>query len=121
MPSDSYHSWITGICVLPGQVLVVDREHKKVILLDQQCQVSHCGVSDYPMGMCEITSSEVAVTVNRCVQFITVTQSQLVTGRKLQFQHRCYGIAIHKGDLFICSGNALFKVLIEWKNDPSTV
>ncbi|KAH3894344.1 hypothetical protein DPMN_018500 [Dreissena polymorpha] len=71
--------------------------------------------------MCQITPSEVAVAVNYTasniheVQFITVSQSQLTPGRKLELQHRCIGIAHHQGELFICSGTALFKYTLNGK------
>jgi hypothetical protein len=84
--------------------------NSKVKLLNQQYQVvSHCGVSAWPYDMCMITPSEVAVTATHEVQFITVTQGQLVTGRKFKVQHPCWGIAHHQGDLFITSGTALYK------------
>ncbi|KAH3693011.1 hypothetical protein DPMN_193348 [Dreissena polymorpha] len=70
--------------------------------------------------MCLITPSEVAVAVsdNRNkheVQFITVTQSKLVSGRKFRLQHECSGIAHYQGDLFIGSGEALFKYTLSGK------
>ncbi|KAH3703902.1 uncharacterized protein LOC127860877 isoform X1 [Dreissena polymorpha] len=123
IPSDSYECSIIGMCVLTdGQVLVADRGNNRVKLLNQQYQVvSHCGVAKYVEGMCQITPSEVAVDVNdnasntHNLQFITVTQSQLTLGRKLELQHKCKGIACHQGDLFICSGTALFKYTLYGK------
>ncbi|KAH3870217.1 hypothetical protein DPMN_033399 [Dreissena polymorpha] len=125
MPSDSKTCWITAVCALPnGQVLVVDRNNNKVKLLSQQYQVvSHL---DFRGGliqdMCLITPTEVAVAVRgkiqfipvsesqrNKIQFITVSQSQLAKGRKLNLQHICDGIAHHQGDLYTCSGNALYK------------
>ncbi|KAH3879536.1 hypothetical protein DPMN_003439 [Dreissena polymorpha] len=122
IPSDSDECWITGICVLTdGQVLVADRGNKRFKLLNQQYQVvSHCGVAEYVRDMCQITPSEVAVAVDddnytHNVQFITVTQSQLTLGRKLELQHGCKGIDHHEGELFICSGTALFKYTLSGK------
>ncbi|XP_052268729.1 uncharacterized protein LOC127870111 [Dreissena polymorpha] len=120
--SDTSQCHITAICVLPdGQVLVADCSNKKVKLLDQQYQVfSHCGVTNQVLDMCLITPSEVAVAVyddskKHEVQFITVTQSKLVSGRKFRLQHECRGIAHYQGDLFICSGEALFKYTLSGK------
>ncbi|XP_052259099.1 uncharacterized protein LOC127863578 isoform X3 [Dreissena polymorpha] len=120
--SDSDSCVNTGICVLPdGQVLVADWSNKTVKLLNQQYQVvSHCSVTAEPREMCQITPSEVAVAVDKWgntheAQFITVAQSQLVLGRKLQLQHRCKGIAHHHGDLFICSDTALYKYSLSGK------
>ncbi|XP_052239846.1 uncharacterized protein LOC127850679 isoform X3 [Dreissena polymorpha] len=123
IPSDSYVCNISGICVLTdGQVLVADWKNKRFKLLNQQYQVvSHCRGTDAIWDMCPITPSEVAVAVNENdsntheVQFITVTQSQLTLGRKLELQHECRGIAHHQGELFICSGTALFKYTLSGK------
>ncbi|XP_052274345.1 uncharacterized protein LOC127874187 [Dreissena polymorpha] len=115
--SDSKQCFITAICVLPdGQVLVADRDNERVKLLNQQYQVvSHWDVNDGIWDMCQITPSEVAVAVNNEVQFITVSQSQLAKGRKLKLQHYCTGIALHQGDLYICSRTALYKFTLSGK------
>ncbi|XP_052215472.1 uncharacterized protein LOC127833982 isoform X2 [Dreissena polymorpha] len=129
MLSDSYEC-IKSICALPnGQVLIAENVNKnnRVMLLDQQYQVvSHLDVSaalNDMQDMCQITPTEVAVAVHIYasktdeVQFITVIHRELVSGRKLQFQHGCYGIAHHQGDLFIASGTALFKYTMNGKLD----
>ncbi|XP_052260793.1 uncharacterized protein LOC127864941 [Dreissena polymorpha] len=123
IPSDSDVCWITGICVLTdGQVLIADCNNKSCKLLNQQYQVvSNCDVTVYVMDMCQITPSEVAVALDKNasnthnVQFITVTQSQLNLGRKLELQHGCTGIACNQGELFICSGRALYKYALSGK------
>ncbi|XP_052232858.1 uncharacterized protein LOC127845767 [Dreissena polymorpha] len=108
---------ILDICVLPsGQVLVVDQNNKKVKLLNQQyLLLSHCSVSGKPQYMCQITPSEVGVTVGSEVQFIKVNNNQLVKDRKLKFQHGCYGIASHQGDLFVTSGTELYNYSLDGK------
>ncbi|XP_052213579.1 uncharacterized protein LOC127832260 [Dreissena polymorpha] len=117
IPSDSDSCDITGICALPdGQVLVVNNHNKRVKLLNQRYQVvSHWDVTAWLLDMCQITPSEVAVAMNNEVQFITVSQSQLTKGRKLELQHSCYSIAHHQGDLFIGSGTALYKYKLNGK------
>ncbi|KAH3856444.1 hypothetical protein DPMN_099032 [Dreissena polymorpha] len=119
MPSDSNTCGIDSICALPnGQVLVSDYGNNKVKLLNQQYQVvSHCNVSHYndPPDMCLITPTEVAVTVNGEVQFITVSQSQLAKGRKLKLQNSCHSIAHNQGDLYTCSDTALYKFTLSGK------
>ncbi|XP_052247344.1 uncharacterized protein LOC127855636 [Dreissena polymorpha] len=123
IPSDSDECRISGICVLPdGQVLVIDRRNKNVKLLNQQYQVvSHWDVTARPCDMCQITPSEVAVAVDvndsniHEVQFITVIQGKLVLGRKFQLQHECKGIAHHQGDLFVTSGQELYKYTLNGK------
>ncbi|KAH3706355.1 hypothetical protein DPMN_065741 [Dreissena polymorpha] len=122
IPSDNATCTITAICVLPGgQVLVADWSNNKVKLLSDQYQVvSHWDMTAEPWSMCLITLSEVAVAVDNErntheVQFITVTQSQLALSRKFQLQHGCSDIAHHQGELFICSGSALFKYALSGK------
>ncbi|KAH3879267.1 uncharacterized protein LOC127875031 [Dreissena polymorpha] len=117
MPSDSYICSITAVCALPnGQVLVADRFNKKVKLLSQQYRVvSHLDVRDEPPDMCLITPTEVAVAVHDEVQFITVSQSQLAKSRKLKLQHECTSIVQNQGNLYICSGTALYKFTLSGK------
>ncbi|XP_052260516.1 uncharacterized protein LOC127864681 isoform X2 [Dreissena polymorpha] len=123
IPCDSVTCDISGICVLPdGQVLVADFDNKRVKLLSQQYQVvSHWDVNAYPRAICLITPNEVAVAVNDYdskiheVQFITVNQGKLVSGRKFQLQHECRGIAHQNGDLFVTSGKDLYKYTLSGK------
>ncbi|KAH3749852.1 hypothetical protein DPMN_184367 [Dreissena polymorpha] len=102
---------IFGICSLPsGHAIVADNDNTTVKLLDQHYNVSgHCDVADAPCDVCQITSSEVAVTLNdKGVQFMSVSNGQLVNGRKLQLPHAAFGIAHHQGALYITSGYALY-------------
>ncbi|XP_052260006.1 uncharacterized protein LOC127864388 [Dreissena polymorpha] len=123
IPSDSYKCSIAGICVLTdGQVLVADWKNKRIKLLNQQYQVvNHWDVTAGPWDICLITSSEVAVAVNdhdsriHEVQFITVNQGKLVSGRKFQLQHVCTCITHHQGDLFVTSGQELYKYSLNGK------
>ncbi|KAH3718914.1 hypothetical protein DPMN_061740 [Dreissena polymorpha] len=122
IPSDSNSCHITGMCALPdGQVLVADRDNKRVKLLSQQYKVvSHWDVNAEPQDICQITPSEVAVlAVNisniHGVQFITVNQGKLVPGRKFQLQHECRFIAHHQGDLFVTSVQELYKYTLNGK------
>ncbi|XP_052260719.1 uncharacterized protein LOC127864858 isoform X3 [Dreissena polymorpha] len=123
IPSDSYECSIAGICVLTdGQVLVADSKNKRIKLLNQQYQVvNHWDVTAGPWDICLITSSEVAVAVNdhdskiHEVQFITVNQGKLVSGRKFQLQHKCTCITHHQGDLFVTSGKELYKYTLSGK------
>ncbi|XP_052247478.1 uncharacterized protein LOC127855727 [Dreissena polymorpha] len=116
LQSDSdknYH--IEAICVLSeDQILVADCINKRVKLLNHQYQVvGHYDLNSFPMDMCKITPSEVAVTVDDTrtheVQFVSVNGGQLVKGRMLQFQHECIGIAHIMQDLYLTSGTALYK------------
>ncbi|KAH3737253.1 hypothetical protein DPMN_043836 [Dreissena polymorpha] len=96
--SDSHKCDILGTCVVPdGQVLVADKNNRKVKLLDQLYQVvSHWSATDIPWDICLITPSEVAVVVmsnvwsnTGAVQFITVNQNKLVPGKKHHLPHEC--------------------------------
>ncbi|KAH3894962.1 hypothetical protein DPMN_019122 [Dreissena polymorpha] len=111
MPNESDTCHISAVCALPnGQVLVADKANFKVKLLNQQYQVvSHLKLYGLIEDMCLITPTEVADAMYDEVQFITVSQSQLAKGRKLKLQHYCTGIAHNQGDLYICSGTALYK------------
>ncbi|KAH3790926.1 uncharacterized protein LOC127843022 isoform X1 [Dreissena polymorpha] len=121
IPSDKVVCDIRGICVLPdGQVLVVDWNNENVKLLNQQYQVvSHWDVNAWPLDICLITPSEVAVAVYTSniheVQFITVNQGKLVSGRKFQLQHECTCITHHQGNLFVTSGQELYKYSLNGK------
>ncbi|KAH3749512.1 hypothetical protein DPMN_184010 [Dreissena polymorpha] len=112
IPSDT--SWtcnIKGICSLPsGHFILADQYNMKVKLLDQHYNVSgHCGVDGPPCDVYQITSSEVAVTLtDNSVQFISISNGQLVDGRQLKLPHIVLGIAHHQGALYITSGVALY-------------
>ncbi|KAH3792050.1 hypothetical protein DPMN_145539 [Dreissena polymorpha] len=102
--------YIMGICSLPGgQVIVADRHNNRVKMLNQHYDVSsHCDVSGPPFDICQITSSEVAVTVDKAVQFISVINQKLKNGRKVQLPHNACGIAFHQGALYVTSGIAIY-------------
>ncbi|XP_052219825.1 uncharacterized protein LOC127837057 isoform X2 [Dreissena polymorpha] len=111
MSSDTWQSFrISGICCLPfGWVIITDVVNNKAKLLDKHYNVSsHCDLPNCPWDICQIKSSEVAVTGNRDVQFISVSKGQLVNGRKFQFPHPTLGIAFHQGALYVTSGTALY-------------
>ncbi|KAH3829128.1 hypothetical protein DPMN_131116 [Dreissena polymorpha] len=108
--SDTKTCNIMAICILPsGHVIVVDRNNEKIQQFDQKYNiVSHCHVSGSLRDICLITSSEVAVTVDKDVRFISVGNGQLITGSKFKLPHLADGIAHHCGALYITSGTALY-------------
>ncbi|KAH3853627.1 hypothetical protein DPMN_096158 [Dreissena polymorpha] len=108
--SDTKPCSLSGICILPsGHVIVVDRNNEKVKLIDQQYNiVNHSKVSGFLSDICLITPSEVAVTVGNDVQFISVINGQLITGRRFQLPHDVVGIAHHHGALYVISRTALY-------------
>ncbi|XP_052283778.1 uncharacterized protein LOC127880509 [Dreissena polymorpha] len=102
---------IRGICSLSsGYIIVADHSNKKVKLLDKNYKVSsHCDMPSSPLDICQITASEVAVTLDGAeVQFMSVSNGQLVNGRKLQLPHAAVGIAHHQGGLYITDRTALY-------------
>ncbi|XP_052220176.1 uncharacterized protein LOC127837298 [Dreissena polymorpha] len=99
------------MCSLPsGQVIVADFNNSRVKLLDKHYNVCcHCDVPGAPEDICLITSSEVAVTLDAAgVQFMSVSNRQLVNGRNVQLPHAANGIAHHQGALYITSRDALY-------------
>ncbi|XP_052275453.1 uncharacterized protein LOC127874845 isoform X2 [Dreissena polymorpha] len=102
---------IYGMCgMFNGQILVTDCNNNRLKLLDLQLKVvSDCDMSGDPYNMCLITPCQVAVAVNKHIQFVSVNSGQLVKGRRLQLQHDCAGVAHHQGDLYVTSGQALYK------------
>ncbi|KAH3716735.1 hypothetical protein DPMN_059464 [Dreissena polymorpha] len=86
-------SSIRAICALSdNQVLVADHHNKRVKLLNNQYKVvGHCDLNASPNSICQITPSEVAVSVgednSHGVQFVSVKGGQLVKDWKLQFQN----------------------------------
>ncbi|KAH3696306.1 uncharacterized protein LOC127861527 isoform X3 [Dreissena polymorpha] len=106
---------IRGICEFPnGQIVIADDIKKKVKLLDQKYEViSSSDLSYGPWDMCQVSSNEVAVTVDdfndvHQVQFITENKGSLIKCRKIRFEHICLGIACHQNDLFVTSRTALY-------------
>ncbi|KAH3750225.1 hypothetical protein DPMN_184744 [Dreissena polymorpha] len=116
IPSDIFKRCdIRAICVLSNdQILVADDDNERVKLLDHQYQVvGHCDLNACPTDICLITPSEVAVAVydteTHGAQFVSMNDGRLVKGRKLLFQHPCWGIANNQQDLYVTSGTALYK------------
>ncbi|XP_052286226.1 uncharacterized protein LOC127881979 [Dreissena polymorpha] len=124
LPSDSRMRFTITICLLSDyKILVADHDNKRVKLLNHQYKVvGHCDLNGYPWDMCKTTSSEVAVTVDENdtheVQFVSVNSRQLVKGSKLQFKHRCKGIAHNLQDMFLTSNTALYKYQYSMKGAP---
>ncbi|KAH3869841.1 hypothetical protein DPMN_033012 [Dreissena polymorpha] len=100
-----------GMCSLPsGHAILADNLNTNMKLLDQHYNVSsHCDMSSTPTDICQITSSEVAVSLSvGGVQFIFVSNEQLVKRRELELPHKALGIAHHQGALYVTSGKTLY-------------
>ncbi|XP_052275457.1 uncharacterized protein LOC127874845 isoform X6 [Dreissena polymorpha] len=118
-PSDTSSSYyIYGMCgMFNGQILVIDYYNKRLKLLDLQHKVvSECDMSGNPNDMCLITPCQVAVAVNnKHIQFVSVNSGQLMKGMRLQLLHGCYGVAHHQGELYVTSGQTLYKYNLDGK------
>ncbi|KAH3844750.1 hypothetical protein DPMN_087012 [Dreissena polymorpha] len=120
--SDKARCDIAGICELSGGASrIVDYSYKRVKLLDIQYKVvAHTDLPGSPLDICTISHTEVADTMegiktNTIVQFLNVTDKQVVIGRKLDFKHTCHGIAYFKNALFITSRTALYQYTLDGK------
>ncbi|XP_052231849.1 uncharacterized protein LOC127845155 [Dreissena polymorpha] len=111
IPIDRTNCDIRGICSLfNGQILVTDMTNKGLKLLDLRLKVvSVCAMSDSPYDMCLVSPCQVAVVIDKGIQFVSVNSGELVKGRRLQLQHECRGVAHHQGDLYVTSDTALYK------------
>ncbi|XP_052249020.1 uncharacterized protein LOC127856882 isoform X1 [Dreissena polymorpha] len=102
---------VSSICeTANGELLITDYFNNRVKLLNQTYKVvAYCDLPGRPFSICSIDSSLVAVTLrNREVHFIRVTNDQLVKDKILKLKHYCYGIAHHKGNLYITDSGALY-------------
>ncbi|KAH3851933.1 hypothetical protein DPMN_094420 [Dreissena polymorpha] len=100
---------IRGICSLfNGQILVADNKGLKLLDLQHKV-VCECDMSWSQYDMCLITPCQVAVILDRSIQFVSVNSGKLVKGRELQLQHTCRGVAHHQENLYVTSRTALYK------------
>ncbi|XP_052778097.1 uncharacterized protein LOC128215452 [Mya arenaria] len=116
---DPYCCNIVGICVLPsGDLVIVDRNNKRVKLLNEQYKViGHCDFPTPPQHLLHTAGEEIAVAVSygflNEVHFLTVTRGQLQPGRKFTIDHKCYSIAHHQGQLYVGSSDTLYQYTID--------
>ncbi|KAH3852001.1 hypothetical protein DPMN_094490 [Dreissena polymorpha] len=118
IPSDTSSLYSIRMCgMFNGQILVIDYSNQRLKLLDLQLKVvSECDMSGNPNDMCLITPCQVAVAVNnKHIQFVSVNSGQLMKGMRLQLLHGCYGVAHHQGELYVTSGQTLYKYNLDGK------
>ncbi|XP_052817767.1 uncharacterized protein LOC128243836 [Mya arenaria] len=110
MRNDKCQCYISCVCEMPsGEFVIADWKNCIVKLLDKEYrELAHCGIPGKPWDVCHIDGNEVAVCVSRELHFISATQGKLVTSRKLCFNHSCFALAHHGGQLYIASYNALY-------------
>ncbi|XP_052777158.1 uncharacterized protein LOC128214629 [Mya arenaria] len=108
---------IKGICELPsGDLVIADSKNWRLKLLDMKCKVTaHLDLPATTLHLCHTTGSEVAVVTDKthAIYIITVTRGQLQLSRKLSTEDECNSIAHHQGQLYICSGYALYQCTMD--------
>ncbi|KAH3792784.1 hypothetical protein DPMN_146283 [Dreissena polymorpha] len=114
--TDKYVSYITGICKSSnGDLLIADGANNCVKLLNRAyTMIEQIQLPTSPMSMCNMSPNEMAVSVCNDdsvneIHFLRVKKGRMEKINRLQLNHRCYGIAIHKGDLFVTSGTAVYQ------------
>ncbi|KAH3792737.1 tripartite motif-containing protein 45-like [Dreissena polymorpha] len=107
---------ITGICEISnGNLFISDGSNMCVKLLDQAHNVlDQVKLTAHTWSMCKISPNEVAVTVSNPnsvneIDVLRVDTGKIIQSKTLKLNHLCYGIAHHKGDMFVTSGTSLFK------------
>ncbi|KAH3792534.1 hypothetical protein DPMN_146031 [Dreissena polymorpha] len=102
---------ITGICEMAnGNLVISDFNNRCVKLLDQAYNViGQEELPTYPRSICSISPDEIAVTMRDEIHFLRVDTEKIITIKHIQLNHSCYGIATHKGDMFVTSGTALLQ------------
>ncbi|XP_052779683.1 uncharacterized protein LOC128216958 [Mya arenaria] len=108
---------IVGICELPnGDVVIADRGHKTMKLLNRQYEVSdNFGLPASPLHLCYTKGSEIAVAINDSfpitheIHFLKVTKRKLHTLGKFTTVHECTSVAHHQGQLYVGSDSAIYQ------------
>ncbi|KAH3789370.1 hypothetical protein DPMN_167548 [Dreissena polymorpha] len=98
-----------------GKLVISDGFNMCVKLIDQANNViMHVKLPSDPLSMCNISLDEVAVTVSDYkslneIHFLRVDARKIITIKHIQLNHLCYGIAHHKGCMFVTSGTSLLQ------------
>jgi hypothetical protein len=104
--SDKETCCIFDVCLTTGgSIVCTDGTNKKLKKLDRSYNlIEHLDMPSSPVCLCEVDSTQLAVTMwdNKKVQF--VFQQPLKLGRCLTVGDVCRGIAIHDGKLYVCCG-----------------
>ena len=115
--------FISGICVMfNGNLVISDLKNQCVKLLDQAYNViEQVKLTTSPWFMCNICNispNEVAVAISdhkslNTINFLRVDNGKISKIKNIKLNHSCYGIAYHKGDMFVTSGTSLFQYTID--------
>ena len=70
-----------------------------------------CNIS--PNEVAVIVRNERAVFVRNEIHFLQMDTGKMTTKKLKKLNHGCFGIAHHKGNMFLTSGTALFQYTID--------
>lgn len=75
--SDENNCSVNGICQLPdGTILLIDMYNNKLKRLNDRLKVKDfLDLKSHPIGLCSVSSSEVAVRMKETIQFVSVGQT----------------------------------------------
>ncbi|KAH3793205.1 hypothetical protein DPMN_146710 [Dreissena polymorpha] len=122
--TDIYTCSITGICTTSnGDLVIADGNNKCVKLLNKAYKVIdnvQLPTNMYPRAMCSISSSEMAVTVSKCIadalngiHLLRIDGGKIIRKQILIMNHVCYGIAHVDAEVFVTSGTALYEYTMD--------
>ena len=104
VPSDARDASISGSAFLPsGQLILCDRNNKKLKLLDENLQMKESiDVPGKPWDVAPVNQHQVIVTflVQQYLQFIQVTPS-LALGHTVDLGMECDGVAVSRESIYI--------------------
>ena len=106
---------IPDICVFPnGQTIIADSKNRYLKLLnDTFTVISSHNLGKYPVSMCYVGNSEVAIALiddnnKRTIQYIRVTDGSFEYTDARQLDHYCESMACHDGNLFVLFRDTLY-------------
>ncbi|WAR19874.1 hypothetical protein MAR_001712, partial [Mya arenaria] len=123
LDSDEKDCEITGLCQLvDGYIIVIDRKNCNIKMLDDEANyaiISHCALPEFPMDVCVIADTEVAVTVTEVtelrtsikneIHFIGLIEGQLEVTKVITLRHGCQKIAHHQSHLYVADPYTVYK------------
>jgi len=106
---------IPDICVFPnGQTIIADSKNRYLKLLnDTFTVISSHNLGKYPVSMCYVGNSEVAIALiddnnKRTIQYIRVTDGSFEYTEARRLDHYCESMVCHDDRLFIHSKDTLY-------------
>jgi hypothetical protein len=109
LKNDKVSCSISSMCMCEdGCIIMTDYNNKCIKKMNDSFQIiyiSSLNVTDNPVGICEIDSSLIAVTLinDRTVQFISQKETMKLQ-QSFKVGDRCRGIAYNDGMIYVCCG-----------------